>query len=774
MHIIITGYYKKDNLGDDLFESIAEKICESYKFKKQITSYKILPIEKINLVENRSPLDRVILFGGETLNNFFIDKLLELWKYNNDIKFNAIGVSCNQKYEDILNKLHIFESISFRSKKDYLFFKDYIKSYYHPDIVFTQNKISSIFNLKKNYIGFFLSQTAVCNSNKNDVSEYISKIVEFIRFLISKRYKIYLFPMCTNEKYLEDDNIINVKILEKFSEHDKSYVKVYTTNKKIFKKIHKLKYSICFRYHAHILSIINNIPFISISNTPKVVDLLNENNLVDLHCNLNNIKNTFENLEKNNKIIRKKLNNIYNNYHNDAIVYKNPELYFENKNENTYYLEIVNYSKIYDYILNRYNEFKSDDKYFNTQIITFYFTKNLDNDYNFGLREKINRGLENLRGDIYWLINDSILKKNLYFYESVANTLNIKLHKSGKINIRYINQNDYKGLHRAGWQYVVDNLMSLHSTNSMLCDLYLDRTFHWNYIEYKKLGIIPYKKDWIGFIHHTTDTEYTSYNTLNLFKNKLFLTSLLFCKALIVLSDDLKNKIEKIMYKNNINIKIFKLTHPTEFVDDKNMFTIKKFNTNENKKIIQIGAWMRNIDAINKLRLGDNKLKLEKYALCGKKMENYYFDDQDTNDLSEIDDFEIVSMALTNCISRDNQKRNTKLENSVKLLTFMENEEYDNLLSENIVFINLVGASAVNTVIECIVRNTPIIINKLPALIEVLGDKYPLFYENIFDVKNLLTIKNIETGYNYLKNLDKTKFKIETFMTDFNNILDNI
>jgi len=49
MHVIITGYYKKQNYGDDLFEIIAKKIWGSKEFKKKITSCKILPIDKITL-----------------------------------------------------------------------------------------------------------------------------------------------------------------------------------------------------------------------------------------------------------------------------------------------------------------------------------------------------------------------------------------------------------------------------------------------------------------------------------------------------------------------------------------------------------------------------------------------------------------------------------------------------------------------------------------------------------------------------------------------------
>jgi polysaccharide pyruvyl transferase WcaK-like protein len=770
MHILITGYYQKLNLGDDLFENIAKKIIKDNKIKKDVLSFKIVPIEKINLCENRSPINRVILFGGETLNNYFLDKLIELWKFNNNIKFNGVGVSCNQDYNEILNKMHLFESVSFRSKKDYDYFKNYLQSYYYPDIVFTLKKNKKIC-LCNNNVGFFLSQTAIANLNNENEYKYISSIVNFIRYLISKNYKIYLFATCCNNKYSEDDNFINIKILENLSEHEKNYIKCYSDNKKILKNIYKMKYNICFRYHSHILSMIYNIPFISISNTPKVIDLLNESRLKDLNTDIDNLKKKFDEIVINKKNIKNNIKKIYEIFKKQTKIYYKPDLYFKNKKENTFYIEPCKYQLIYNDIVRNYNIAKTEDnKWFNSQIITYYFTRSLDNKYTYGLNEKIEKGIKNLKDDIYWLINDSILNNNIYFYENVSEVLNYKCVRKGNINMRYINQNDYKGLHRSGWQYVVENLDNYHSSNtdSLLCDLYLDRTFHWNYSEYNKLGIIPYKKNWIGFIHHTIDVEYTTYNTINLFKNKLFLASLMYCKGLFVLSNNLKNEVEKIIYKNNINVKVYSLTHPTEFVCNNYLFNMKKFNSNPEKKIIQIGAWMRVIEAINKLELGENKLKLQKYALCGKKMENYYYDE----DVS--DEFEELSDMLTCSISRDKDNRKTKLKDDVKKIVYLENNDYDNLLSENIVFINLIEASAVNTVIECIVRNTPIVVNKLPALVEVLGNKYPLFYDNLDDVKYLLTHKNIDCAYHYLKHLDKTKFKIDTFINEFNNIVENI
>ena len=79
---------------------------------------------------------------------------------------------------------------------------------------------------------------------------------------------------------------------------------------------------------------------------------------------------------------------------------------------------------------------------------------------------------------------------------------------------------------------------------------------------------------------------------------------------------------------------------------------------------------------------------------------------------------------------------------SVEVMEHLSDSAYDELLSENVVFLNLIDASAVNTVIECIVRNTPLIINRLPAIVEILGEDYPLLSNWSSTGNNVPTILN--------------------------------
>jgi hypothetical protein len=109
---------------------------------------------------------------------------------------------------------------------------------------------------------------------------------------------------------------------------------------------------------------------------------------------------------------------------------------------------------------------------------------------------------------------------------------------------------------------------------------------------------------------------------------------------------------------------------------------------------------------------------------------------------------------------------------SVDFIHYLENDQYDKLLTQNIVYINLVDASAVNTVIECVVRNTPIIVNKHPAVVEILGDDYPLYLKT--DANNYNKINSdfsgmlrdatrIKRAHLHLKKLEKTSLSVEYF-----------
>jgi len=76
----------------------------------------------------------------------------------------------------------------------------------------------------------------------------------------------------------------------------------------------------------------------------------------------------------------------------------------------------------------------------------------------------------------------------------------------------------------------------------------------------------------------------------------------------------------------------------------------------------------------------------------------------------------------------------------------------------------LCEVSANNTILDAILMNTPLIVNKLDGVVEYLGEDYPLYFENRNEVYDLLNdIDKLEETYIYLKKMDKSRFSLENF-----------
>ena len=79
MKFIITGYYDKQNYGDDLFNQIAIQLAETMKITNS-SDVKIVPIDKLLNDDTLLSYDRLILFGGEILNDYFLNIIINFKK----------------------------------------------------------------------------------------------------------------------------------------------------------------------------------------------------------------------------------------------------------------------------------------------------------------------------------------------------------------------------------------------------------------------------------------------------------------------------------------------------------------------------------------------------------------------------------------------------------------------------------------------------------------------------------------------------------------------
>jgi hypothetical protein len=425
------------------------------------------------------------------------------------------------------------------------------------------------------------------------------------------------------------------------------------------------------RFHAVLFSIYCNVPFIPIYTTRKIDNLLSEINWeiyyklptdnIDIPVNLDT-QILIDQYVKLQKISHKITENIYhkllhiNMYKFNNCFYKPIKQLInkliepkqEKSQEQPTTIDILihkTYNAVEEFSKSQgYTHYRSiTDPNLQNIIVSIISYNLLDSSintiYNYGLKEKIfNSNVEyDYNKEWRWMLNDYINSKMLLKKKININNLNL-------INIKYIDQIDYSGCHRSGWQYVYNYLEMLHNdSNDLLIDLYIDRTFHWNYDINKIVKIIPYTKSWLGFIHHTFDKSFSEYNCHNLLNCPEFIESLKVCKGLIVLSKYLKTQLELELKKLDIHVNIYVLVHPTDFNVVK--FSYSKFFENKNKSIIHIGGWLRNIYSFYNLilpkttsfkhgfLLGDkntnipfeiSKQPLKKIALKGKNMTNYY------------------------------------------------------------------------------------------------------------------------------------------------------
>lgn len=845
-NIFVIGYFGHANTGDEQY-----LYTFNYVFNNYLPSFGDYNIDYIDCdqIKNKqfSNSDIIILGGGDILNNYFLDKIIA--KFSNKPN-KIIAVSVGVPYINIIhhtNKLHIIDYIFCRTQQDI----QLLKQYYHPnrigllpdisyflqkikkntdgiDFIIINNKLKKAIADNKKIIAITLSRHIY---DKNDSIGYHKILVglsKFIKYLLVSNYYIVLLPFNTNKNNLdENDTVIHNDLLELLDNSYSNSILNITdtlTPSQILNLYQYFHITVPMRFHSVLFSVYSKVPILPIFTTRKIKNLLLDIDWFhgyQLPCNQNDkptelnstlLINRFKSVSNLHNLLKIKLSRInrdffQTNMHSltqfiSLFTSNYPKLSVDvNIDGNNITTRVLKIYEIVQNISSKYgfSDFRniSDEKHkkFITQIVSYYLTDGTtDSIYNYGLYSKMFSPGYNYKDEWSWVLTNHKKTK-------VYNNPN------GIFNISYIDQNDYSDAHRSGWQFVYQNLLNLNNNRSnILLDLYVDRTFHWNYSVNKELGIIPYTKKWVGFVHHTFETEFSEFNNHNLLTNPEFLQSLKYCNGIFVLSRYLQIEFTRYFQNLNINVPVVQFTHPTEINVPR--FCFQKFIENKDKKLIHIGGWLRNIFSFYNLNLTNVTLNIKKAAIKGSYMNNYFppnnfleglykflalpgfFNIDNITNASPNCSNNNVTSITPNCSSNatitNNELQNNwskhfykyvqTLFKDIELIEKLSNQEYDHILTNNIVFLNLVDASAVNTVIECIIRHTPIIINKHPAIIELLGENYPLYYDNNYELNTQITqllsnVNKIKKAHVYLVNLDKTKFHIEFFKNQLINTL---
>jgi hypothetical protein len=277
------------------------------------------------------------------------------------------------------------------------------------------------------------------------------------------------------------------------------------------------------------------------------------------------------------------------------------------------------------------------------------------------------------------------------------------------------------GQHRNSFNLIIEHLEPLNRGEDGILFLpFIERYFVWGDEEgeVNSGNPIPIDKDWVGILHTPFDMPRWFEPKIEpevFFKTPLWEASFAKCRGLITLSKDLQTDL-KAWYPA---LPTHSLLHPTAL--DGHPFSLEAYKARP--RLVQAGDWLRKFHAIFEIRAsGHEKIMLFKHW---------------TRDY----------------IEREISVRGDYRNDSVLQRDFVGNEEYDDLLSSSVVLCLLYASAANNILLECLVRNTPLIINPLPSVVEYLGADYPLYATSIEQADDLLSdFYRIAQTVDYMKN----------------------
>jgi glycosyltransferase involved in cell wall biosynthesis len=190
---------------------------------------------------------------------------------------------------------------------------------------------------------------------------------------------------------------------------------------------------------------------------------------------------------------------------------------------------------------------------------------------------------------------------------------------------------------------------------------------------------------WVGFVHQVPRTRLKWYPDLErLLAHPGWRKSVPNCRGIFTLSSYLRDY----LVAERIPVPVTRVLYPVETPADG--FSLQRYAGAKCPIVLFIGEYLRNYEAFFDLPAAGHR----KVLLASDQF-------------------------------------NLAVPSSVEVTARVTDAEYDTLLSSSVVFLNLIDAPANTTVIECIVRNTPILVNPLPGVVEYLGEAYPLYYEDI-------------------------------------------
>jgi hypothetical protein len=271
-------------------------------------------------------------------------------------------------------------------------------------------------------------------------------------------------------------------------------------------------------------------------------------------------------------------------------------------------------------------------------------------------------------------------------------------------------------------------LAALRSDDGILFDDFVEQTFC-----YSQNGQ-SHAEPWIGVFHHPHNMpDVANHKDLPqvMLETRTWLKSEDYLCGAIVMSEYLGE-----FYRGVLPCPVVVVRHPVGTA--LRQWSRKAWMANPVPSLIQAGAYLRNTRAIDQVpshRLRRVKLvpKLHWLTAYDRRVGDYWLNG------------------------------NRAVFDGVETVAQVSAFRYDELLASNVILSEVFDASANNVTLDCIARHTPLAINPHPAVVEYLGEAYPLYFDEPKSLIDLLTDENIFAAHEYLRELDKSPFSGEAF-----------
>jgi hypothetical protein len=297
--------------------------------------------------------------------------------------------------------------------------------------------------------------------------------------------------------------------------------------------------------------------------------------------------------------------------------------------------------------------------------------------------------------------------------ESIKTTL-LSSHSREQHTLDIVGFDNYYGSHRHSNNSILEALYPIHSSDSPTKFYwFLEHRFLWGKdysAEYKQT---PIQTPWIGCLHVPPTTPGWAGNQFSLIHyTESWQESLKFCRALITLSSYMADQV-RLFYPD---IPLFSIKHP--MLPLGHQFRLDLFCNNP--RLVLAGAWLRNTRSFYSLKTDFTKIHILK-------------------DYSKSQ----MNKEWTAC-------GHPVVSGDVQQVNFLSSEDYDRLLTTSLIYLDLYDVSASNAICECIVSSTPFVCRRHPAIIEYVGNDYPLLFDHESDLEHLITIENVKSAHCYL------------------------